>query len=354
MLIGSSFGQEKIPIREVVIEERKTIFFKIRKEIQNLELHSFQSMNPWIEMEVTLFLSFIFLFLISVIGLGLFAGFRLLHPKRVRLEESLKAQKESYEIPEPFWKQTPEFFRIDSDFGYKLTGNYIRGTNNRVIIFCHGISWNRLGALKYMNYFLENGWHIFYYDHRGAGESGGTYPSFGRFEKFDLGKIVDYALALLPKTETIGLHGESMGGATVLQYSIMDPRIQFIVAICPFTSLKGLIRFYMEKLYIPRPIQPIIRVVINSYLYYYGGFSTHDVYPEDDILQSPIPVLLFHGKKDAKVPFEMSQSLYRKRKEIYPTEFYASETSGHTPGLYFDLREIIEEKTKAFIEKYQN
>ena len=295
----------------------------------------------------------LFLLLILIFTfLGIYLGYRLLHPHRVSSEDALNQQIEIGEISKEYLERKKESFFVKSDFGYDLAGFYFPGDGEKTIIFCHGISWNKLGSAKYLDRFLKERWNIFLYDHRGAGESGGKYPSFGFYEKRDLYKIKEYAKGIFPNTKIWGLYGESMGGATVLQYSLLDQDIKFIVAVCPFTSLKGLMTYHLQKVKVPHLFMPIILFFSNIYIRIIGKFNVSQVTPGDDICNTKIPLFLSHGDRDELVPFEMGYELYQARKQYAPTIFFEGKGSGHTPYLYLDHKVEYEEILENFLNKY--
>jgi uncharacterized protein len=291
-------------------------------------------------------------FFLGCLGVGVYAGFRLLHPHRVPVFETFQSQYENGEIPQAFLTEKREIFKVVSDFGYEISGIYFTGTSNKTVIFCHGISWTKYGVAKYLGPFFKDGWNILLYDHRSAGESGGKYPSFGFYEKMDLKAVVDFARRKFPNTEKLGLFGESLGGAIVLQYSPMDKNIDFLVTICPFTSLAGLVKSHLRKFFIPSFLDPIILFFADLYVWFWGSFSIYDVEPEKDGLFSKTPLFLMHGMKDTLVPYYMGENLYKRRKEIAPTYFLSIPESGHTPFLYTENKKLFESELSNFIENY--
>lgn len=284
--------------------------------------------------------------------LGVYMGYKLLHPHRVSSDEAFQKQLENGEISGEFIRREKRNFILHSDFGYNISGFYFPGSGQKTIIFCHGISWNKLGSAKYLEQFLNENWNIFLYDHRGAGESGGKYPSFGYYEKFDLKKVKEYATYLYPDTEIWGLFGESMGGATVLQYAPMDSSLSFIVAVCPFSDLEDLMNYHLQKFKFPNFICPYVLYFANQYLKVVGKFSASDVCPLEAISSSSVPLFLSHGTEDKIVPFYMGKHLKESREKMGPTLFLEGTGSGHTPYLYQEHRDEFEKTLDFFLKSY--
>jgi uncharacterized protein len=295
----------------------------------------------------------IFVFIASIFILlqfvSLYITYKLLFPKKHSVEFTFQDQLSRGEVTSSFLKIQKTEFQIPSTLGYLLSGFYIKGKNKKTIIFCHGIAWTRMGMIKYMDLFLKEGWNIIAYDHRGCGNSGGGTPSFGFFEKQDLSQIVEYSKTLFKESKILGLFGESMGAATILQYSKISIGIDFIVAVCPFTNLEKLIRFHIQHL--PRFLQTLVLLFVHKYIFIVGGFSIDEVNPGSDALETKIPILLAHGTTDTVTPFFMSEEFYKNRKEKAYTEFFVGENSGHTPDIYLDHKVEFEKILIGFLKR---
>ena len=284
--------------------------------------------------------------------LGIYVGYRLLHPHRVSPEEAFQSQLQKGEISEEFLKKEKINFSIPSDFGYSITGFYFPGTADKVVIFSHGISWNKLGSAKYLDQFFKGNYTIVLYDHRGAGESGGKYPSFGFFEKFDLKKVKEFIKSRYPNTKVWGLFGESMGGATVLQYTELDSEIHFIVSVCSFSSLNDLMKYHLKKNFIPKLLYKFILFFTELYLGKVGGFHSSQINPLETICKTKIPLFLSHGTDDKLVPYEMGKLLMESREKIGPTFFLEGKGSGHTPYLYLNHKKEFELILEKFLDSF--
>ena len=301
---------------------------------------------------INIFLIIVFIFIL-IQFVAVYISYRLFFPKKVSTEFTIQDEIEKGEITDDFLKINKENFILKSDMNYDLSGFCIKGKSNNTVIFCHGIAWTKYGCIKYMYSFIKKGWNIIAYDHRGCGESGGEGPSYGYYEKYDLEKVIQFANDKFPKTKFLGLYGESMGASTILQYSKAKENLNFIIAVCPFSSLIQLIQFHLKSAKIPNFIHNILLYSINKYSKVLQRFSIYDVNPLDDSLTNHIPIFLAHGNLDKITPYSMSEEIYNRRKNMAITSLFLGENSGHTPEIYMQHRNEFETRLWKFISSLQ-
>lgn len=277
--------------------------------------------------------------------------YKMLYPKRNSTQSTIDDELQKGEITHAFLKLPKTEFKVKSNYDYDISGFYIKGTTNKTIIFTHGIAWTRYGMVKYMDSFLEDGWNIVAYDHRGTGDSGGGLPSYGFFEKQDLDRVVYYVKEIFPDTSIFGLYGESMGAATALQYSHINPKFDFIVAICPFSSLRRLISGHLSRIGLPKIFHWFVLGSVRILMKLIAKFDIDDVHPAKDALTHKIPLFLAHGTRDEITPFTMSEELYERRKNLAPTTIFLGAGAGHTPAIYLEHRDKFEEDLWEFIDE---
>lgn len=108
------------------------------------------------------------------------------------------------------------------------------------IVYLHGNSSCRAGALECLQAALELGASCFAADLSGSGQSEGQYVTLGHQEQWDLDAIVRF-LRGLPHVSTIALWGRSMGAATALLHAHRDPSIAAMILDSPFADLRQLV-----------------------------------------------------------------------------------------------------------------
>ena len=112
---------------------------------------------------------------------------------------------------------TYETLDVEADSNLILRGYFIHALTEpkATIILLHGISSNKENWLGYARLLADNGFNSVVYDQRAHGKSGGTFCTFGFYEKFDVSKIVDNLhgrQGFVP----VGIQGASLGGAVAL------------------------------------------------------------------------------------------------------------------------------------------
>lgn len=266
---------------------------------------------------------------------GLYFSFRVLHVRRSSTETTIADALEKGETNLEFVEGSKEAFEVTGSRGARIRGFALPGTADKTIVFCHGISWTRWGMVKYFDWFKARGWNIVAYDHRAHGESSGPYPTYGLLEKEDLARVMGWTRDRFPNTP-VGLFGESMGAATVLQYAPMDDNLAFIVADCPFYDFDSIMRHQLGLNHVPRTFRGAVMAFLYTYLHLRTGMDFRQVSPAAAISTSDVPLLLVHGAADAYVPTRMSVAIHAERSRIAPTELLVVDEAKHAKSMTQD------------------
>lgn len=252
---------------------------------------------------------------------------------------------------------------IASSGGYTLRvhalGPAAEAGRGKVAVFHHGIGWGWLGMIRYMELFRAAGWAVVAYDSRGHGKSGGTAgaagrrprPSYGYYEKEDLRAVVDWAVgseeapgrlaggAGRGARPALAVFGESMGAATVLQYAPLDPRLDAVIADCPFSSALGELEYRLRGVGVPPGLRQLVARVADRICRVLEGFSLRDADPAGAILRTGVPILFIHGSEDRYVPTSMSVAMAEARRAAFPaaiTELYIAPGARHAQSIRAD------------------
>lgn len=291
----------------------------------------------WLVLSILLFTLFIFGFMFSDVAIK---------PHTHGYEETYKTQIDCGSIvKEDFEKLPMEEVYIDSIYGYKLHGIYFDfGHLDRVVIICHGITCSLYNSVKYMDMFIKRGFNVLIYDHRNHGRSGGSSTTYGYYEKMDLKSWTDWVCKRCGAGCSIGMLGESMGAATVLQNSAIDDRIKFYIADCPYSDLSTLLKLKLEELY---HLPPFPFLYISSLITFLRtGMLFKWVSPIRDLSNVKTPIMFVHGKDDKYIPPQMSIDMYNAKKGI--KKLYLAPNAGHAES-YVKNPEEYDEKVGEFL-----
>lgn len=160
------------------------------------------------------------------------------HPKKLSRKEALDVDIKKGLISEDLSYLKREELNIKMRDGTIIHGDFSSNINNKkIMILLHGYTWNRNGQIKYAQFFFKYGYSIYLYDERGHGENDTKFTTFGVKEGQDLTDIIKYFRNKY-KDSIIGVHGESLGAASVLMSLKENPDINFAIEDCGYASFK--------------------------------------------------------------------------------------------------------------------
>lgn len=248
-----------------------------------------------------------------------------------------------------------EEHEIISDNGEKLKGYLFKAKEetDKYIFGAHGYRCNaRVEFCLFACNYIEMGLNVFVVDHRGAGQSEGEYIGLGYYESQDSMKWLDYMVENFGEDIQIGLHGVSMGCATVLKMSgdeKLPKNVKFVVADCGYTDASGVFEYKMGML--GSLAKPIIKG-LDLFNKKTAGYSYKDTDVTKAVAKMNIPVLFVHGSEDELIPYGMSVRNYN----ICPMasmdkELFIVKGSGHACNIVIDGEGYMQ-RVASFIERY--
>lgn len=256
----------------------------------------------------------ILIFLILIIGW--FVAYVIYHPHRHSYEETYKTEVEKGHINEEYIEQ----FNVKDveiiNEGLKLQAHYIDQGSNKTILFMHGYTYTRFGSYKYAPMFLDRGYNVLMPDERYHGHSDGKRSTLSIRESKDCLAWIDYLKELTPNLKQLGLHGESMGAATVLHTAANNSDIDFVISDCAFSRFEKQVRGLMWK---QNKIPTIFMYSAEIFARLFGTTILKNK-PIDSLKSIKAPVLLIHGKDDTYIPidhFEELKQVLKKRDQTY-------------------------------------
>jgi fermentation-respiration switch protein FrsA (DUF1100 family) len=180
-----------------------------------------------------------------------------------------------------------------------------RGT----ILYLHGVSESKIVGLPLAKKFHASGYNVFLYDSRGHGNSGGSYCTYGFYEKHDTTTIINY---LMKRSDLdvgkIGLLGASMGAAVAIQVAAMDNRVVAVVAESGFATLRTIFDDYQRRM-IKLPWHYLRNIVIKR-SEQLAHFKASTVSPLDVVKDVHVPLFILHGTADSLIKYTYSERLY--------------------------------------------
>jgi uncharacterized protein len=262
----------------------------------------------------------------------------IIYPKTLRIEDSYRIVVEAGRLVEAEFGALPkrELF-VPSPYGYTLYGFYIpcEGSQKTAIIV-HGITCTLYDSVKYLNLFRKRGFNVLLYEQRNHGRNARKNTTYGFYEKYDLKAIVDWAFARLGPGGVVGTMGESLGAATVLQHSAIDPRVAFVIADCPYSDLTVLFRFRLKTDYHLVPF-PLLNLA-DLFCRLMTGFSFAKVSPIRDIAAVKTPIFWVHGEHDVYILPQMSVDMYNA-KRLGIKKLFIAPNAGHAEAFWNNQRE---------------
>jgi uncharacterized protein len=186
-----------------------------------------------------------------------------------------------------------------------LKGLFFKATPTKfkplTVIYLHGIGGCKEHFLPAAQGLVAQGFNVLTFDLRAHGQSGGDYCTFGFKEKKDVSMYVD-ALLKLDSTQTIGIMGNSLGGAIALQALAYDKRLQFGIIESTFNTFeKVVVEYGADFMLIKSPWLAHRTLEKAAKIADFDPFSIKPCEAAKEITQ---PMFMAHGDADQKIPYE--------------------------------------------------
>lgn len=292
----------------------------------------------------------LFIVLFFWLVLGIYFTNRIMYIKKKDEDFILNREKEAGRFqPDQFDSLPKRDVTIPSPFGYNIKAVLVEPhQTNRYVIISHGVTENKINSVKYMNLFLERGFNTLIYDHRRHGESGGKTTSYGYYEKFDLKAVVDWLKQEKGPDLELGIHGVSMGAATMLLYAgLLEDGANFYIADCPFSDFKQQLSHVIKRDF--KIFPGLLLPIGDALLRLRDKYSFRHVSPISVIENIKHPVLFIHSQEDDFILPSMTHDLFQQKKG--PKMLYIAENGVHAAALDEnpdDYKRIVDE----FLDKY--
>lgn len=243
------------------------------------------------------------------------------------------------------WLQSVSYQKhsITTTDGYKLNGVafFAEETSHNWVLLAHGYTGWKEEMYPYAYWYYTQGYNSLAPDCRSSGTSEGDYIGMGYTDSYDMLGWIDYILELDPQAKII-LHGQSMGGATVLQMAGLDELPDCVVGVvsdCAYSDAFEMFENTGSK-WIGMEHMPDWMLDFVCFTFRLrGGYNFYDASPQKSIQNSTLPILFIHGDMDRMIPVEMAKTLYDSYEG--PKELLIMKGAGHAqsadkdPELYY-------------------
>jgi len=198
-----------------------------------------------------------------------------------------------------------------------------RGT----VLYLHGVSESRIAGLPMARRLYDRGFNVILYDSRRHGESGGTFCTYGFYEKHDASTVINTVLARPDfHPGNIGVFGNSMGAAVAIQLAALDPRIRAVVAESGFSTLRKVFDDYQKRM-IKLPWHYLRNIVIKR-SEVIAHFKASAVSPLEAVKDVHVPLFILHGTADDRITYTYSTMVFQRANE--PKELWLIEGASHS------------------------
>ena len=246
---------------------------------------------------------------------------------RQTLNEAFAWQSEHYDTS--FYASLEKKdYTVESYDGYILHAELLKNPvpTDDYIIISHGYTDNRMGALKYVNMYLDLGFNCIVYDLRGHGGNEPTFTTYGIREGQDIAELVTDTRSRYGVSR-LGLHGESLGAASTITSLKYKPEIDFVVADCGFSDIDNVLREGYKNANVPTFL--VDMADIGARLRYH--YSLKKMRPIDSLDDNEIPVLFIHGSVDNFILPKNSEDMSGRTRGY--SELHFIEGAGHAESV---------------------
>lgn len=217
------------------------------------------------------------------------------------------------------WNFAYEDVEFLSQDGTKLHGWFLpaRGARAKAtVVFSHGNAGSLGHHVGFVMWLVEAGYHVFMYDYRGFGKSGGVVDRRGMIDDVQAA-FRHVATRRDVDARRLVSFGHSMGGAKSITAlaEARPPGLRAVIADGAFASYQDMARVFVGDL---------------------GGNITTDQWaPVESIAKlAPVPLLVVHGSDDEVVPYAQGRRLYDAA--VVPKTMFRVERGRHGDALARD------------------
>ena len=193
--------------------------------------------------------------------------------------------------------------------------------------------------------YLDMGFHIIFYDLRGHGENEPDFCTFSIRESKDLDCLIQDTRQRFSDIQVLGLHGESLGGATTIAVLKYHPAIDFAVDDCGFSEIIPIMQAGLKNMHIPGSLVHLASLCAKIRY----GYFFREMRPIDSLQGNQVPLLFMHGEADSFIP--CSHSVQMQKADPGYSEIHLIPEAEHARSI-LTAPEEYRKAVRNFLEKH--
>lgn len=186
-------------------------------------------------------------------------------------------------------------------------------------------------------------------DLRGHGGSTGRYITYGARESADLVQVVNDLEKRGVVEGKLGVWGMSMGASIAIQLAGLDPRVEAVVAVAPYTTMRDIVPHFVRTFLPLNNLSDRRLASLLSRGAKLAGFDPDRADAVDAIKKTGAPVLIVHGENDWMVPAEHGKALHKAAPQR--SELVLIQGNGHV-GVYFDGKGEVRDAGLDWLDRH--
>ncbi len=279
-------------------------------------------MKKW-ALRISVVFLVLFLMLWSVVAVG-----GVYFTVRPRLSE--------FEDPETMVNHPVVPVSVVTDDNVTISAWHIPAHPQRAVILLSGIDGNRTSSRSHGEWYLEQGYSVLLPDLRASGRSGGSMVTLGWQERKDLVACFNY-MKNAGYTQ-IGVHGHSLGAATICFALPEIPDATFIVLESSYDTLGNAVRnrlaMYNTPAFIGYPYYALFGLTV--------GAAPWRLRPLDYMSYAKAPTLIMAGDSEPEIKVSETQALYdRCGADVKRLHYFAGAGHQHFLRRYTEDYQIV-------------
>jgi dipeptidyl aminopeptidase/acylaminoacyl peptidase len=283
--------------------------------------------------------------IIFITAAAVYIGYKVMNPMRLAI----------LQLPSEYQLEYEDVTFTNIQDGVELKGWWIPSSRRdyitqKAVIFSHSYGDNRVSmpieSLKLAKRLSTEGFHVFMYDFRNSGESGGRFTTIGRKEKTDLLSAIHFVKHHKGIHE-IGLIGWSMGASTSIIVGSESDDVRAVVADSPFADLET----YTKESFtywtgLPSQVSDyMVKVAENVFI----DLNLSDVKPYIAAQRyEQKGLMLIHSTKDGAISYKQSELIHSHSPNA---ELWITKKGGHIRN-YNHQKKKYEQRIIEFLNKY--